>query len=418
MSVDGSSTRLNGSRREYVSAPSRSSVRATPPPLKLGVVVERVLGHASWADSLHAGMAGIGSVDARWVSTDLYHEGGIVERTPYIPAVLRASGRAWLDVHAGLHGFRPDVLFFNTQKPAYFCQWELTRTPTILMTDVTPLQYDRMAPLYGHAPDGRGPVARAKHWANTLNFRLARAVVPWSNWTASSLVRDYGVASDRIHVIPPGVDTRWWRPAGHLESDGRVRLLFVGGNFERKGGALLLDVFRRLQLHERAELHVVTRDPIQAEAGVVIHRGMQNNSPELLALYQQADAFILPTQADCFSIASIEAMATGLPVVASDLGGIADIVQHGRTGYLLSPGDGRALAESVRHLIDTAGVRAAFGAAGRERAEQCFDAHINARRIVDLARALHVEHQRRRGGRLVPTVRTHSVFDVHCTEAV
>jgi glycosyltransferase involved in cell wall biosynthesis len=372
---------------------ARPQVAASPqpassPPIRIGFVLEYVLGHASWAESLRSAMASVGNVEARWARTDLYRDGGLVERCSVLPSVLRASLRARLDMRAGLRGFRPDVLFFNTQKPAYLCQAEMLRTPTMLMTDVTPRQYDRMADLYGHAPDGDSLLARAKHRTNVLNFRLARAVVAWSNWTARSLIDEYGVPPVRVHVVPPGVDTRWWRPAEQRTPHDRPRLLFVGGNFERKGGALLLDLFRREELYREAELHIVTRDAIAPEQGVVIHRGLTNNSPELLALYQQADAFILPTQADCFSIASIEAMATGLPVVTSALGGIGDIAEDGVTGFLIAPEDGRTLTIAIRRLLDAPNLRAAFAVAGRARAEQRFDARLSAERIVSIARTL------------------------------
>jgi glycosyltransferase involved in cell wall biosynthesis len=166
-----------------------------------------------------------------------------------------------------------------------------------------------------------------------------------------------------------------------------VQLLFVGGHLERKGGHILLDVFRALRLFERADLHLVTRSEVEPSEGVFVHR-MENNSPELLRLYQQSDAFVLPTLADCFGNASIEAMAVGLPVVTTAMGGIPDIVEHGRTGYLLPPGDAQGLADVLRRLVDDPQHRGALGRAGRERAVARFDARTNAGRILDLARRL------------------------------
>lgn len=362
--------------------------------LRIGFVMEQVLGHVTWYRNLRAAVTELGTVEARWVETAMFDGRGLLERLPGLPGFVRASGRALLDARRGLRGQPCDVLLFNTQKAAAFCQWQMLRTPTILMTDVTPLQYDRMADLYDHPVDGGAALRKAKHVANMLNFRLARALVPWSTWAGDSLVHDYGVPPERVHVIPPGVDTTRWRPAAMRQAGDRVQLLFVGGNFERKGGRLLLDVFRGLRLDAQADLHIVTRDTVEPSPGVFVHHDIQNNSDELLRLYQQANAFVLPTLADCFSIASTEAMAAGLPVVTTAMGGIPDIVEHGRTGFLIRAGDGQELGEAVRRLVDDARLRSAFGRAGRERAMAHFDARANAQRILVLAHALHADRSR------------------------
>ena len=353
--------------------------------LRIGFVMEENVGHTTWYQNLRGAVATLDSVEAQWVGTSLYNPDGLVERLPGVPGFVRGGARAYLDVRAGLRNWPRDLLLFNTQKTAMFSQWDMLRTPTILMTDVTPIQYDRMGDLYGHAAGDARPIRAIKHAANVLNFRLARAVVGWSTWTRDSLVSDYGVPPDRVRVIPPGVDTQEWRPPElRLETD-RVQLLFVGGNFVRKGGELLLDVFRESAMQDRADLHIVTRDSVEPMPGVKIHRNLTNNSPELLDLYRRADAFVLPTLADCFSIASIEAMAMGLPVVTTDMGGISDIVAHGITGYLISPGDRRELAGALDRLICDAPVRRAFGEAGRTRAVTRFDARVSASRLIDLA---------------------------------
>jgi glycosyltransferase involved in cell wall biosynthesis len=174
-----------------------------------------------------------------------------------------------------------------------------------------------------------------------------------------------------------------------------VQLLFVGGHLERKGGRTLLEVFRQLRLHERADLHIVTRSELEPSPGVHVHRGVQNNSPRLLRLFQEADVFVLPTLADCFGNASIEALAVGLPVITTAMGGIPDIVSDGETGYLLPPGDAQGLARALLRVVDDPQHRRAMGAAARQRAVTRFDCRTNAGRILDLARRLLEERQRR-----------------------
>jgi glycosyltransferase involved in cell wall biosynthesis len=346
--------------------------------------LEQVLGHVSLSQSIRR-FAGE-EVDADFVEVTFHRAGGWIERAP-LPSYVKAALRARLEVRAALGGGLPDAFMFNTQKPALFCPDYLRARPTVISLDVTPRQYDAMADLYEHTPDSPGVVRNLKHRANRHVFRSARRLLPWSHWVKRSLVDDYGIPPERIAVIPPGADTERWHPAPKA-TDGPVRLLFVGGNFIRKGGGLVLDWFRHAPEAQGCELHLVTRDAVDAAPGVSVYNGLQNNSPELIALAQSCAVFVLPTQADCFSIASIEAMAAGLPVVTTDVGGIADIVTSGENGYLVPPGDGAALAEALRPLVTDARRRACMGRAARARAERDFDARTNVRRTIAELRAV------------------------------
>jgi glycosyltransferase involved in cell wall biosynthesis len=167
-----------------------------------------------------------------------------------------------------------------------------------------------------------------------------------------------------------------------------VRILFVGGDFERKGGKALVQSFRQLGLWPRAELHIVTRHAVPSGPGVVVHRDVANNSERLLDLYRSSDVFVLPTLADCFSNASIEAMACGLPVITTPVGGIPDIVLDRDCGFLVPPGDEAALAAALRRLVDDSALRVSLGEAARRRAVLNFDARANALRLIDLARTV------------------------------
>jgi glycosyltransferase involved in cell wall biosynthesis len=198
-------------------------------------------------------------------------------------------------------------------------------------------------------------------------------------------VRDYGIPEERTAVVPPGVDLAAWQVPHRPERRGVPRLLFVGGDFARKGGRLLLEVFRE-RLFGRAELDVVTREAVAEEPGVRVHRGLSAGSEALQRLYREADAFVLPTLADCHSIASLEAMASGLPVVTTRVGANPEIVEEGETGFLVEAGDAGALARALTALVDDAGRARAMGQRGRQRAERLFDARRTVDRLVAEAR--------------------------------
>jgi len=349
-------------------------------PLRVGFVMEQVLGHVSHYQTLRRVITAERDVEPHWVEVTYVGNGRIERR---LPRQLTGVARGYQQVRAGLHGLRPDALFFHTQKPAVF-QWDLlARIPTVLSLDVTPLQYDELGAYYEHTPDDGGPVARLKHAINCRTFALARGIVVWSSWNADSLIKDYGVPADKIRVIPPGVDLRLWTtPDAQARAATRLpRVLFVGGDFERKGGRLLLDWFRT-QGRGRCELDLVTRAAIEAEPGVHVHRQITGNSPEARRLFSNADVFVLPSLGECFGIASVEAMAAGLPVVATRVGGTTDIVEHGQTGFVVEPNDPRDLGCALDRLLDDRAQRLAMGRQGRLRAERLFDGAGNARELL------------------------------------
>ena len=112
---------------------------------------------------------------------------------------------------------------------------------------------------------------------------------------------------------------------------------------------------------------------------------LEPNDPRLLELFSRADVFVLPTLAETFGIAAVEASASGLPVVATRVGGLPDIVADGTTGLLTAPGDARALRSAIERLAGDPTLRTGLGRAARARAEACFDIDRNADRLLDVA---------------------------------
>jgi glycosyltransferase involved in cell wall biosynthesis len=182
--------------------------------------------------------------------------------------------------------------------------------------------------------------------------------------------------------MPVGVDLDWWRPAWH-STNQPVRILFVGGDFVRKGGNVLLEAYRTLPKGS-AELVVVTRSMVQPEEGISVYGNIQPNSNELRKLYQNSDIFVLPSNAEAFGISAVEASAMGLPVIAAATGGLADIVADQETGFLIPTGDVRALASRLRILVENVELRREMGMAAALRAQAKFDAKKNAARLVDI----------------------------------
>ena len=117
-----------------------------------------------------------------------------------------------------------------------------------------------------------------------------------------------------------------------------------------------------------------------------MHHGLTANAPALRALYAAADAFVFPTFGDTRPLVVMEAMASGLPVVSTTVGAIAEEVEPGVTGYLVAPGDHRALSEAVLKLVVDPELGHQMGAAGRHAAERLFDAATNYRELLALCK--------------------------------
>jgi len=162
--------------------------------------------------------------------------------------------------------------------------------------------------------------------------------------------------------------------------------LFVGGDFVRKGGDLLLNVFKT-RFRGRAELLLVTKADVPEEPGIRVFRNVEANSEALLDLYRSSDVFALPTRADCYSLVCLEALAAGMPIVATRVGGIPDVISEAETGYLIDVDDATSLTERLETLIADPAKRREMGAKARARAEERFDAAETARQLFEFVRS-------------------------------
>ena len=182
-----------------------------------------------------------------------------------------------------------------------------------------------------------------------------------------------------VRVVPSGVDPSRFHPGAAAYSrlrDGRLNLLFVGRLEPRKGLHVLLEALRRLNLRDRARLLVVgdgpLREPLMAQAAFARCEVLflRQVAPELLPrFYASADIFCAPaTRNESFGIVLLEALATGLPVLASDLPGYRFVVRHGTDGALVGRPGPAAWAEALRWLTEDSSTREELRRRARPRA--------------------------------------------------
>ncbi len=339
----------------------------------VGFIMEQTLGHVTHYLNLRRQEAEAHDLRPRWMPI-AFQRG----RLPWLITGSLAARKVIEPIFGEVEG-----LFVHTPSIALLASDYFRRKPAILSTDGTPLNKQAMRDWYG-LPRRSRLAERAKRAIYRRVFGTAVGFVVWSEWVKQSLVEDYDYPESDVSVIPPGVDLEQYRPGSRLNP--LPRILFVGGDFTRKGGDLLLDVFRDC-LRGRAELVLVTSAPIAAQPGVAVHRDISANSSKMRELYAECDIFALPTRADCWPVAGIEALAAGLPVVMTKVGGIPGLVRDGETGFLLAPDDREALTNALERLVTDAERRRAMGRLGREDAEQRFDSRKSARRLFEFVRS-------------------------------
>ena len=260
---------------------------------EFGFLLEQSLGHVTHAKNLLTNVALDPEVRAHWGLIG-FDATGIGKRIPVYRSnwTVRAGVRAYREVARMRKQTALDALFFHTQAPAILAQRWLRKIPSVVSLDATPLQYDELGAFYKHE---QGP-AWLEAWKWRLNracFMSARRLVAWSEWAKLGLVQGYGVPADKIVVIPPGVNVgEWRRPMPRVSQAGPVKVLFVGGDLERKGGLVLLEAFRALR-HLGLELHLVTKNRLPPEPNVFVYNNLEANSQPLKDLYHTCD--ILPS---------------------------------------------------------------------------------------------------------------------------
>jgi glycosyltransferase involved in cell wall biosynthesis len=265
-----------------------------------------------------------------------------------------------------------DVLHFHPQATAYGSLSRMARTPSIVSIDATTgLAIEEANAAPGHL----GYRASVAH--DGAVFRRASAIISTSAWAARDVAARYPDCGPKVRVMPYPIDASLFDAAWigdrarRTSSDQEaVRVLFVGGDFPRKGGAELLSAWRRGQFAAQAELTLVTNWPVAAEdlpPAVRLVRGVSPYSAQWFDLWRRADLFVMPTRHEAFGMVFQEAAAAGLPVVATNTHAVPEIVKDGVTGLLVAPGDEDGLVRAIRTLVDSPTLRQQMGFAARGR---------------------------------------------------
>ena len=350
-------------------------------PTHIGFVMEGALGHVTHGEALREWVGRDAAVDAHWVSVP-HKAQDLWQRLPGLSFSTRLSLRARNVMRAVLRRQQLDCLFLHTQALSLFSLDLMARIPTVVSLDATPSDFVSMADAYGWKPRG-GPARRIKtEWFRRV-FARAAGLVGISHWVKEGLMRDYGIAPEKIRVFPFGVDMRKWHVPDRQPATGRrLRLLFVGGEFRRKGGPELLSAFEH-GLSHFCELDIVTGEHAIASGEFVrTHRGLTPNSPVLRRLFADADIFVMPTHGDATPIAVIEAMASGMPVITTRTGALAEMVEDGVSGCFVPAASPQSIVQAVTSLAADRARLIVMGQAARAAVDRSFNAETNCKGLI------------------------------------
>jgi glycosyltransferase involved in cell wall biosynthesis len=255
-----------------------------------------------------------------------------------------------------------------------------------------------------HVLRERGPKRLAsllwRRWQESRVLRAASTVVCNSRYTSDRIARAYAMPFDKLVVIHKAVDTgAFVRPDNSEDgavgdAGSRFRLVFIGSDWRRKGLDVLLRAVAQL-VGNGVPVRLVVIGPSGQEdelAGLVADLGLKDivsalgpvSRAEVARCLWESDLFILPSRREALGVAVLEAMAAGLPVVATSVGGIPEILTDARDGRLVPAGDVAALGSAIEDLLSNEPLRKQLAEAGKRRAQE-----FGVPAMVEKVRALY-----------------------------
>jgi glycosyltransferase involved in cell wall biosynthesis len=282
--------------------------------------------------------------------------------------------RAFLALWSLMGTERFDVVHTHTSKAGILGRWAafLRRVPAVVHTP------------HGHVFHGYFSSLRSRVFreAERATARVTHRMVALTEGDLQDHLEEGIAPPERFAIIPSGVTLeRYRRTAPPSRPEGVVTLGFLARLVDVKGPLDLLEAMARLAArYPRVRLVMVGDGPLRPVVEERIRALDLQDRVDLLGRLEDPvpalhgfDVFVMPSHNEGMGRAAVEAMAAGLPVVATRVGGLPDVVQDGLTGLVIPPRDPEALAAALTRLLDDEALRARMGQAGLARAEEYSD---------------------------------------------
>ena len=273
--------------------------------------------------------------------------------------------------------------------------WHLSRwlkriQPDVLhMHNETALFYGTLAGRLAHVPiliytehDGVFPRGFLARWMNRRLIKRLTHTVAISNAVRELWCDSDGIELKRVKVVPNGVPGNAATSRQARQRDATcIRIGTVGRLSYEKGTEMLIEAFGLVREHlpksklvlvgdgpERSRLEQMTLD--RGLTDCVDFLGTRNDVPALLTSF---DIFVLPSRSEGLPMALLEAMATGLPIVATAVGGVPEAIRDGKSGLLIPPEQPQAIADALIRFASDEALRNSIGSAARQDFEQRYE---------------------------------------------
>lgn len=186
-------------------------------------------------------------------------------------------------------------------------------------------------------------------------YAQASGLLAMSHWLARSLVEVSGVPAEKVHVVHPGISASYSGEIPPARQRPRRRLLFVGRDFIRKGGDLVVDAVHALRRDVDPAITLTVAGPPEWPLAGEIPDGVDFLGARPLAevgrLFDTHDLFVMPSRLEPFGIVFAEAISRGLPCVGRNAFAMPEIIAPGRTGALVSTEDRNELVDAVAKAL-------------------------------------------------------------------
>jgi glycosyltransferase involved in cell wall biosynthesis len=234
-----------------------------------------------------------------------------------------------------------------------------TNIPIIIVADATFMGLNEYYPAYSNIPTRN---YKQGVELDKKAYQKAAHIIFASEWAATSAIHNYKIDPKKITIVPFGPNLQ------HLPIENEVkwekkdtcRLLFLGVHWHRKGGDIALKAVEKLeQLGMKVHLTIIgcipptPVDPDKITVIPFLNKNIPEEERQLFEHLKHSDFFILPTRAECAGIVFCEASAFGLPIIATDTGGVSTYVVEDKNGFLLPDSDtGEGYARKIYEVYN------------------------------------------------------------------
>jgi glycosyltransferase involved in cell wall biosynthesis len=219
---------------------------------------------------------------------------------------------------------------------------------------------------------------RIRYYLSKKTLDNTDRLVVGSGFLKQSAQKYFNFPENKIRISSMGVDTDMFVPGNHANSSEKT-FVFCGRISRFKGIYLAISAFTEI-LAKRQDWSLMIVGPCQEKdlEELIISNGLERKiticgpvpQPSLVKHYQDAYCSILPSYMESFPCSVLESMACGTPVIASNVGGLPELIEDGQDGLLFECGDAEKLAEKIMYMLDNPGLRSSMSEMARKKAEE------------------------------------------------